>query len=192
MSRCGREEKSPRQLAPKTGLDWTGPVGRASQPGKVSVSSVYWQFSTRISAMKLGKYLGQRRVSRYLPGRQHRASSGQSPPEPQTECPGLGLRCPGCCIGYEDSTIETGPAHWFQAWFDVRLSQPKLGWDADSVRKSSLQIYSTPAASLLCHSILTLWKQVDPPLMRAIVAVCPLYVALNAVMQMFTVWLLSR
>lgn len=71
---------------------------------------------------------------------------------------------PGCCIGYEDSTIETGPAHWFQGWFDVRLSQPKLGWDADSVRKSSLQIYSTPAASLLSHSILTLWKQVDPPL----------------------------
>lgn len=39
------EEKSPRQLEPKTGQDWTGLEGRASQPGKVSVSSVYGQLA---------------------------------------------------------------------------------------------------------------------------------------------------
>lgn len=56
-------------------------------------------------------------------------------------CPGPGpapaLLCPGAASATSDSTIETGPAHWLQGWFDVRLSQPKLGWDADSVRKSS-------------------------------------------------------
>lgn len=40
-SRCGRGEVPEAAGA----QDWTGPVGRASQPGKVSVSSVYPQLA---------------------------------------------------------------------------------------------------------------------------------------------------
>lgn len=172
MSRCGRGEVPEAAGA----QDRTGLVGRASQPGKVSVRSVCCQFSTRFSARKLGKYVGQQQVSRYLPGRpgsrQHRASSAQSP-RAVTERPGPGLpRCGArCCVGYEDSTIETGPAHWLQGCFDVRLSQPKLGWDADSVRKALSRSTALQLLVCLLAPFSPLCKQVVPT--RAITAVCP-------------------
>lgn len=152
MSRCGRGEVPRGSWSP--GLDWTGldwRAGRVNLGRCLSVHSLL-SVSTRFSARKLGKYLGQQQVSRYLPGRlgrrEHRAAVPRAP-EPQsrvadrvTERPGPARRA-RCCIGYEDSTIETRPAHWPQGWFDVRISQPKLGWDADSVRKLSPDLQRT-------------------------------------------------
>lgn len=124
-----------------TGLDWAGGQGESTREGVCQFGLL--AVSTRISAMKLGKYLGQRAgiqvpTWQTAPGKQRPEPPGA--PSPRQSVGRFGTAVPGCCIGYGDSTIETGPAHWFQGWFDVRLSQPKLGWDADSVRRSSLQI----------------------------------------------------
>lgn len=144
MSRCGRGEVP--EAAGAQDRDWTGGQGESTWEGVCQFSPL--PVSTRFSARKLGRYQGQQQVSRYLPGRPgSKTAPGKQCPEPQSSGraprPRTAQDCTGpmcgarCCVGYEDSTIETGPAHWLQGWFDVRLSQPKLGWDADSVRKLS-------------------------------------------------------
>ena len=120
MSRCWKRRSPQGSWSPR--LDRTGGQGELTWEG-------VWQFSllpvsTRFSARKLGKYLDQQQVSRYLPGRKL---------TPQGLSALRGPRAPEhsdrarCCVGYEDSTIETAPIHWLQGWFDVRTLPAETG-----------------------------------------------------------------